>query len=278
MKAGQPGTEAGDFYDQVAWQQGPDGVYVDALLFEDMREVSRAYIHKCHLRVNRYLKPGGKFLLDVASGPIQYPEYLMYADKFEYRLCVDISAVALRAARKRLGARGLYVLSDITALPFKENSLDGAISLHTIYHVPAARQEIAFAEIYRVLRPGARAVVVYSWGKNSLLMKLFLFPRNLLKFVLKPINNLLRPKSQTALPLYFHTHNHRWFEKHLRPRFPYEIFVWRSVSVPFLRTFIHKRLVGKKLLSWLYRLEEKYPCFFGKIGQYPLIVFDKSRP
>ena len=37
---------------------------------KDFRVVSRDYIHKCHLRVNDYLPRRGKYLLDVASGPI----------------------------------------------------------------------------------------------------------------------------------------------------------------------------------------------------------------
>ncbi len=63
--------------------------------------------------------PGpGRFLLDAGSGPIQYPEYLTYSDGYRYRVCVDISAVALVEARRRIGKQGLFVVADVSALPF----------------------------------------------------------------------------------------------------------------------------------------------------------------
>jgi hypothetical protein len=61
-----------EFYDDVGWQEASDGFYQNAT-YEDLRQVSHEYIHNCHLRVLRYLKPTGRFLLDAGSGPIQYP-------------------------------------------------------------------------------------------------------------------------------------------------------------------------------------------------------------
>ena len=64
-----------EFYDQIGWSQVGDGLYQNAR-YEDLRPVSRDYIHMCHLRVKRYLEPYGEFLLDAGSGPVQWPEYL----------------------------------------------------------------------------------------------------------------------------------------------------------------------------------------------------------
>ena len=52
------------------------------------------------------------------SGPIQYPEYLTYSEGYQYRLCLDISIVALIEARKRIGEKGLFVVADVSNLPF----------------------------------------------------------------------------------------------------------------------------------------------------------------
>ncbi|MEW6242318.1 MAG: hypothetical protein AB1564_16065, partial [Chloroflexota bacterium] len=98
-----------EFYDQVGWSQVGEGLYQNAR-YEDLRPVSREYIHKCHLRVNRHLAPRGDFLLDAGSGPVQWPEYLTYSEGYRFRVCADISITALREARTRLGARGLYVV------------------------------------------------------------------------------------------------------------------------------------------------------------------------
>jgi hypothetical protein len=56
---------------------------------------------------------------------------------------------------------------------------------------------------------------------------------------------------------------------------PVEIRVWRSVSVRFLRTFIHDGKGGRQLLRLLAWLEERFPRFFGEKGVYPLIVIRK---
>src|SRR5574341_1011961 len=66
------------FYDQVGWQEVGEGVYQNAR-YEDLRPVARDYIHRCHLRLLRHLKPAGRYLLDAGCGPIQYPEYLEYS-------------------------------------------------------------------------------------------------------------------------------------------------------------------------------------------------------
>src|SRR4030065_2965414 len=109
-----------DFYDQVGWQTESDGFYQNAS-YEDLRPVSQDYIHKCHLRVLRYLNHNGRFLLDAGCGPIQYPEYLEYSKDYQYRVCADISIVALQEARKRIGEHGLFVVVDIANLPFGSN-------------------------------------------------------------------------------------------------------------------------------------------------------------
>jgi hypothetical protein len=47
--------------------------------------------------------------------------------------------------------------------------------------------------------------------------------------------------------------------------------------VRFLRTFVHDRLAGRTLLRLIYWLEERFPHFLGKVGQYPLVELNKSQ-
>ena len=162
-----------EFYDQVGWQEMSEGYYQNAT-YEDLRPVSRQYIHDCHLRVLRHLKPGGHLLLDAGSGPIQYPEYLEYslghsgAPNYQRRVCLDISSVALQEARKRIGdaasgGHGLFVVADIANLPFRPDTFDGIVSLHTIHHLPFEEHLRAYQELHRVLAPGASAVIINGW-------------------------------------------------------------------------------------------------------------------
>jgi ubiquinone/menaquinone biosynthesis C-methylase UbiE len=159
-----------EFYDRVGWQMVDENLYQNAR-YEDLRLVSSDYIHRCHMRVNRHLASEGRFLLDAGSGPVQYPEYLTYSEGYQGRVCMDISIVALKEARKRVGEHGRYVVGDIAHLPFKSNAFDAIVSLHTVHHVPMEDKLSAYDEMYRTLNPGKQMVVVNGWT-NSPLMNL----------------------------------------------------------------------------------------------------------
>jgi ubiquinone/menaquinone biosynthesis C-methylase UbiE len=277
------------FYDEVGWQSKKDVVFQDAELFEDLRPVSKEYIHRCHLRINEHLLPGGKYLLDAASGPVQYREYLTYSETYERRICVDVSLTALRAAKEKLGDKGIYMQCDITQLPLKTASVDGFVSLHTIYHVPEKKQASAFKELERVLRPGRTGAVVYTWGDHSLAMQLTLHPvqasKQLIKRVLpaaaikrlkngsgaKPLSSAEREEPK----LYFHPHDYHWFHREIASTSDWDVRSWRSVSVPFLKAYMHSKLLGRRLLSALFWMENAAPHLCGKFGCYPLLVYTK---
>jgi SAM-dependent methyltransferase len=271
--------EVRQFYDAVGWQQVSDGVYQNAQ-YEDLRPVSREYIHKCHLRINRYLRHSGKYLLDAGSGPIQYPEYLSYSEGYKYRVCLDISIVALKEARDRIKSQGLFVVGDIAQLPFKNGSIDDVVSLHTIHHLPPEDYKPAFFGLKRVMKSGATAVVVNGWSESAL-MSIFRFPILIMEKIFhvgearvgdskadggktqKPDGTFVNKLSPTNL------------RQLLGEDFPIKITVWRSVSVRFLRAMIQPALLGKFMLKVLYMKEEWFPGFFGEKGQYPLITFNK---
>jgi SAM-dependent methyltransferase len=259
------------FYDEVGWQRSEGGQpFADAERFEDLRPVAREYIHACHLRVNRFLRRPGRYLLDVASGPIQYPEYLTYTEGFEHRICIDLSRAALTEAKKTLGERGRYVLGDITNLPLQDDSVDGVVSLHTLIHVPAEEQERGFLELHRVLRPGHRGVVVYSWG-DSLLTGLLLLPAWPAKQALR----WLRRWRGDNGALYYHAHPYSWFSTRSWP-FRARVLTWRSLGVLPMRAWVHGALGGAALLRGVFALEERFPELIGRIAQYPLIVIEKA--
>ena len=286
-----------EFYDQVGWREIGEGVYQNAS-YEDLRPVSRDYIHRCHLRVNRHLRRQGKYLLDAGSGPIQYPEYLTYSQGYQYRVCVDISAVALQEARKRIGGQaGLFVVADIANLPFKPETFEGVVSLHTIHHLPVDEHGRAYAELYRVLAGGCTAAVVNGWGSaplKSLALGMVNLVARLRGKGRKPAKTQLGdpeaggPENMSEAEggpsnaeratrgTFVRKHNAAWLEGEIGSQMPVKIYVWRTFGVKFLRTFIHPRLAGRGLLRLLYWLEERFPGILGRYGQYPLIVIRKE--
>jgi SAM-dependent methyltransferase len=274
------------FYDQVGWQEISEGTYQNAR-YEDLRPVAHEYVHRCHLRVNRFIKKSGHFLLDAGSGPVQYPEYLAYSDGYTRRVCLDISIVALQEARKRIGEHGLFVVADVSQMPFKKGVFDGIVSLHTLHHLPIEDQFKAYQEINRVLSPGSSAVVVNGWTDSALMRRLNWLVA-MMEWFGAQINVLKGKKApkekgtgnsqvKISIPTGTFTRkvNAQALGNELAGKVVFDIFCWRSVSVRFLRAVIHRNLGGRFWLRLLFSLEDRYPLFFGENGQYPLIVVRK---
>lgn len=265
-----------EFYDQVGWQQVSEGVYQNAR-YEDLRPVSSEYIHKCHLRVNRHIKPSGRYLLDAGSGPIQYPEYLTYSEGYQKRVCIDISITALKEARRRIADQGLFVVADISKLPFKPEVFDSAVSLHTVHHLPIEDHIPAYREVYRVLSPGSPAVIVNGWH-SPLFSRLLAFPIKMRKKMLAknvPVNT---PTRDVKKGTHVQKYNARWLKQQLGKDMPVKILVWRSINVNNMRFYIRPHWGGRIWLRLLYILEEMIPRFLGMYGAYPLVVIRKDWP
>jgi len=261
-----------EFYDQIGWSLAGEGLYQNAR-YEDLRPVSRDYIHKCHLRVKRFIAPRGGFMLDAGSGPVQYPEYLTYSEGYQFRVCADISITALREARRRLGNHGLYVVADIANLPFRAVAFDGAISMHAIHHLSLAEHRRAYLELARILKPERSAAVVNGWH-DPLLMRLAEPYVRLGRYL---TGRSAKRKKDWAVEAeragtFIEKMTPRWLKKELSGAVYFEIHPWRSLSPRFMRWFIRPRLAGATLLQIIFWLEERFPDFFGQNGQYPLIV------
>lgn len=275
-----------EFYDEFGWQEHENGTLGDTQCFVDDRPLSREYLRRCNLRVNEHLPAGGTYLLDAGSGAIALPEYLTYSDSFEKRICVDLSMAGLLQARQKLGDRGVYILGDITNLPLQENSVDAVVSLHNLYHVPADEQLQALRELHRVLRPGHKALVVYSWGHRALGRRLRNLPNSLLRLARLPVRVWRRlRRGSRATPvgqarrnrsLYYHTHARRYFVTALREfGIDLQILAFQSVHKDFTTRWVRPGLLGGPLVACLYACESRFPRLLGRIGQYPLFVIRK---
>lgn len=93
-----------DFYEAEGWAQDDTGLFGDTKSFLDTRPVSLAYTNKCIGRLRKYFRHGGKYLLDAGSGPIPHDTLLCYGDRFERRVCLDLSVQALQIAKKTGGS------------------------------------------------------------------------------------------------------------------------------------------------------------------------------
>ena len=287
-------TDNKEIDNHTGWSMDEGMLYQNAQ-FEDLRPVSRDYINRCHMRVNRHLAFEGRYLLDAGSGSVQYPEYLTYSEGYRARVCVDISIAALNEARNRLGVHGFYVIGDIAHLPFKSEIFDGIVSLHAIHRVPMEFKIPAYYELYRTLTPGKQIVIVNGWTNSPLMTRLSGFMDNMKRlrrwWIQKIKHQELEPKEKfdpseginrldpvgadESPETLVETLTAERLTQALTDKMDHKILVWRTVSVPFLRSVIYQDWGGRFLLKVLFWLEESIPHVLGRVGQYPLIVVSK---
>lgn len=263
------------FYSTVGWETEGE-ITEDARRWEDLREYARKYVGKCRLRVLRHIPERGENLLDMASGPIQFKEYLEYSRNFKKRYCVDLSSRALEDAQRKIGDHGVFLQGSFFDIPLKENFFDCTVSLHTIYHIDKDRQEEAVRRLLRVTKPGKPVIIVYS-NPNTLISSL----RASLPFrALRKTRNLLRRTEETTgetrgVSLYFYPHPIAWWSKfsdvaHVR------ILPWRSFSSDIQKRLLPNNTLGGLMFDLLFALEDRFPDFFARHFQYPMILLTKK--
>lgn len=253
------------YYDEVGWKKDAGGGYRDLAVNRSPGPWD-AYHAACALRLRDFLPPSGRFLLDAGSGPIAVPEYLTYHERYERRICVDLSVTALEGAREKLGDRGVYILGDLTNLPLADGAVDAAVSCNVIYHIPADEQAAAFEELARVLRPRGRAAVVYVWPKAPL--------QRLLKRVFKRIPGTRVEEvagDKEDADYYIHPHSYEWFRA--QPwTFDYEIVGYMLFGPEFARKYTGMGQKWESMMKWLLTLQKFMPHVTGRYGKYPLII------
>lgn len=260
------------FYNTIGWQT-EEKITEDARRNEDLRENAKQYVSKCRLRVLKYIPSNGENILDMASGPIQYKEYLEYSRNFKKRYCIDLSKKALDDAKKKIGNHGVFLCGSFFNIFLKENFFDCAISLHTIYHIDKDKQEEAVRKLIRVTKPGSPVIIVYS--NPHTIIRYFLLPLHLLRKIKKLLGKIKEDKEK-ELYLYFFAHPIRWWDR-FRNLADIQILPWRSFDSSYQKRLIPNNKFGKKMFNILFNTEEKFPDFFVKHFQYPMIVLIKRK-
>lgn len=251
-------------------------IYNDSDKWVNFRDVTKDYLKNSFTKAKQHINPKGKYLLDIASGPIGFEEYLNLSENYEYRICADISINALQQAKENYKhKKGIYICADITNIPIKEKSCDSVLCQHTLYHIPKDEQKTAVNEMYRVTKPNGKIAIVYSLFYHSWFMNISLLPIQLYRITRHIAGKIFVRLFKSKPRLYFYPHRLGWFKKNFEFSDNMEFYCWRSTNNYFLNLYVHKWLFGKKLLAKLRKSEDKHPKFWGRFGEYPVIVIEK---
>ena len=260
-----------NFYDSFGWEKSDSGEYKDTRLFGASGDVAQQYNRKCLLAVREFLPKRGRYLLDAGSGPIPHPEHMSYHENFDRRVCVDFSLPALIEAKRKLGARGIYIMGDLTSLPIADGTMQGVVCCHVLYHVPAEEQRRALDQIARVLGSGARGVIVYKWASSPLSVYINKVFSLLSIFIgLPPMGHAKR----NAPPLYGRAQPREWLLGQAWP-FRYRLACFRLIDNGAMRKYMTKAKIWRLITATLFAWQRAMPRFTGKYGLYPIIIIEK---
>jgi ubiquinone/menaquinone biosynthesis C-methylase UbiE len=270
-----------DYYNEINYKvKGFFKIYEDPQKWVDCRPIALNYLKNSFNKASRFYPPNGKFILDIASGPIGLDEYMNLSNGYECRICIDISINALIQAKfnmEKVNKRGIFICGDITNIPLKNNICDTVLCQHTLYHVPKNDQFVAVNELFRVANNKSKIVIIYSWFYNSWLMNITLNIIQIYRIIRHFLGKLYVKIVRSKPRLYFYSHSPRWFKKSFSFSSDLEILCWRSTNKYFLTVFIHKWLFGRFILNKLTKIEDKFSKFMGVFGEYPAIIITKNK-
>ena len=261
------------FYTKVGWETEA-GITEDARRYEDLREYAQEYVSKCRLRVLDHIPDSGENMLDMASGPIQYIEYLEYSRNFKKRYCIDLSAEALESAKKKIGDHGVFLHGSFFDIHLEENYFDCTISLHTIYHIDKDRQEDAVRKLIEVTKPGKPVIIVYINPGAIVTILISSWPLRVFRSFKRLLKKNNKGTKEESMSLYNYAHPLGWWFR-FEDIADINILPWRSFTSNIQKRIVPNNKMGSKMLSFLFNLEKRFPKFFVRYFQYPMIILTK---
>lgn len=110
----------------------------------------------------------GHSVLEVGPGPGMTTDLLR--TRLPALTAIELDATLCASLAERLAGTNVTVINgDAAAMPFDDERFTGAVSFTMLHHVPTTSlQDRLFAEVARVLRPGAAFVASDSIASNEL--------------------------------------------------------------------------------------------------------------
>tara|TARA_A100001011_G_scaffold142431_1_gene150431 strand:- start:805 stop:1605 length:801 start_codon:yes stop_codon:yes gene_type:complete len=257
-----------EFYNSRGWhKKNNDTHYQDSVLWEDNREAAKEYVSKCRLRLAHKINKNDNYSnyslsLDVGCGPIQYEEYNQYYNRFDENHFLDISQKALDEAKNNARPNSKFICQ--SAVKFDEkNKYDLILCNHALYHMDRFDQKKVIQNMISGLKSKSKLYITYT-NRYSIWNFIFFLPQK--------IFNLFKSENRK---IYFYTHPISWWRQ-FNKEYNLKIYPLRTISSRESKLLIPNNSIGKKLFSYLYDFEDKYPKLSLYLGTYYIVEIEKE--
>lgn len=257
-----------EFYETFGWKKTLEGVYNETSLFHDQRKSSCFYI-RLNLSILRHnFNRKGMFFLDAGCGAAPYT---IFAKNFNFHVCVDFTRTGLAEAKRKV-INGMFVIADLTYLPFKNSVFDGATAMHVLYHLPKDCQVKAINELARIIARKSKCLIVYSNsdGFNSL----FNFIPQALRRIRKK-NKEKTTHTSDKPPLYAYYFSLKYFKN-----LPSSGYRFSIRNAHFLggssRSIVPNGFAGYLVFSILLFIERFFSRTIAKFSYHPAFIIEKG--
>ena len=237
------------FYETRGWETNDDGVT------EDAESHARKYVSNCRLRVLRHIPEEGEYFLEVGSGPRVRRVFCAknYAKRFSFIGSVEGSQRSVLQLEKLRGQSSSIISTRIGTM----------------------------RKLVEVVKPGKPVIIVYSNPEtlyprviSSFPGRVLLFPIRLLRKIKRYVQNPVEEPQRPSANLYFHPRLLEWWSR-FSDVAAIELLPWRSFDSNDQKKLLPNNKLGGRMLDLLFYLEDRFPRFFVKHFQYPMIVLTK---
>lgn len=146
--------------------------------YDNLRETNESI--EFSYALHEYKEHAGRRVLDVGCGN----GYVLsrYAKEGAKVYGIDLTETGIELSRRRFELselNGHFTVGSAEDLPYPDNTFDVVCSMGVLHHTPDT--EMAVREVFRVLKPGGRLIVMF-YHRNSAKLRVNLFLRRMIQF------------------------------------------------------------------------------------------------
>ncbi|MGQ9628956.1 MAG: class I SAM-dependent methyltransferase [bacterium] len=137
-------------------------------------ESHRYRTYPFHGKVSEFGEHRGEKVLEIGCG--MGTDISQFAQNGAIVTGIDLTFEGVRLAKRRFevfGLAGSFCVADAENLPFPDGEFDLVYSIGVLHHTPDTQKSVD--EIYRVLKPGGKAIVMLYYEKSLLVRWYILF-------------------------------------------------------------------------------------------------------